>query len=217
VNNPKPSGRGPTKAGPSPRLLLVALGLMLGLVLAACGDARVRLQQDLDTFPLPEHVELVESRIGGPPYCFIDCPNVVRYHVSVRSVEETCQSLQEAVEQWGVTDASWNIGESEFNPCTMSATRKGNEFTVSVYDASRLAPDVASNLEPGELETYQAAVNTGLWKPDSFLDTMRRMSLILPPWMLLPLILGLLIVVVLAVWWYRKRRRASRAMSVAEP
>lgn len=185
-------------------------------MLVSCGDVRERMQQDLDTFPLPDHVELVESRSEGPPYCFAaSCPNVIRDYVTTRSVNATCGGLQEAVEQWGVTDARWSINESQRNPCTMSAIRKGKEFTVSVYDASRLAPDV--ELSVAELEPYRAAVSISLTKPESFLDGIRGVVEYFSPLSLIPFLLVLLVAMGLTIRWFRKSRQRRQATNADEP
>jgi len=122
------------------------------------------MQAELDTFPVPDHLILVESRSEGPSTCFAgDCPRATRYYVSERTVDETCTDMMDAVRDWGA-DASWN-NWSDLNPCTLSTRRGKDELSISVYDADRLRPDVASELGPEGLSPYRAAVNIGFSVP----------------------------------------------------
>jgi len=122
------------------------------------------MQAELDTFPVPDHLILVESRSEGPSTCFAgDCPRATRYYVSERTVDETCNDMMNAVSDWGA-DAEWHHN-IERNNCGMSTHHGRDELAVSVFPASRLRPDVATNLDPADADRYPTAVIVGLSVP----------------------------------------------------
>lgn len=122
------------------------------------------MQAELDTFPLPEHLTLVDSRSEGPSSCFAgDCPNAIRYYISERSVDETCTDMMTAANDWGA-EPKWHRS-IERNRCAMSTAHGQDELAISVFPVSRLAAHIAAELVPEDLDRYHAAVLIDLSAP----------------------------------------------------
>lgn len=118
-------------------LLLAVVGGLVALAVVRYAPQE-RMLGHLDRLELPDDVVLISEETGGPPHCFAAaCPNVTRRYATGRPAVEVCPQVQEAVEAWGVREASWRVGESEFNPCTGSARRSRYSVSVAVAPFER--------------------------------------------------------------------------------
>jgi hypothetical protein len=140
------------------RLAVAAFALVA--LIASCSDAHEALESEIETFPAPSHLVLLQHSVNGPSRCFAgDCPRVSRYYASERKVEDTCRDVRRAVDGWDVEDAHWRP-----TPCSLSTTRGGDELGIAVYSAARLPPSVIADLDPAELDRYRSAVYVSLTK-----------------------------------------------------
>lgn len=118
-------------------LLLVVVGGLVAVAVVRYAPQE-RMLGHLDRLELPDDVVLISEEVGGPPHCFAaSCPIVERRYATGRPAAEVCPQVQAAVEAWGVREASWRVGESEFNPCTGFARRGRYDVSVAVAPFER--------------------------------------------------------------------------------
>jgi hypothetical protein len=136
------------------RHLAIAVLALAVVAVPSCGDAREELRAELETLPAPAHLVLIQESEEGPSACFAgDCPGASRYYASERTVDSTCADVRDAIERWGVADASWRL-----DPCSLSTTHGGDELGVAVFDVRRLPPSVADGIDSADRDRYRAAV-----------------------------------------------------------
>jgi hypothetical protein len=134
------------------------------LTMPACGSETTRRQQEdlraeLATFPGPDHLKLVHQEERGISSCIGgDCPSAVRYYMSERSVEITCQDVTEAIDRWGIQQVEWRADEGEPDQCTAYGSDGDRHLSVAVFAAEELPPSVVSTIDVSQFRRARSAV-----------------------------------------------------------